>query len=104
VAKVGKLSSLGKVGDLCNQLGKLPCGVAHPLKIGNRFRQFVPPCILKENIDETNDRSDGGTQLLPQKSGNCVVEAAAAHGRSPARVRSASIFCRSRGSSTGFVS
>ena len=31
VAKVGKLSFLGKVGDLCNQLGKLPCGVAHPL-------------------------------------------------------------------------
>jgi hypothetical protein len=33
-----------------------------------------------------------------------MVEPAAAHGRSPARVRSDSIFRKSRGNSTGFVS
>jgi hypothetical protein len=33
-----------------------------------------------------------------------VLEPPAAHDRSPPRARSASIFCNSRGNSTGFVS
>ena len=67
-------------------------------------REIVPACVVEQNIDKADDRGDGGAEFLPQKGGDCVLEPVAAHDRSPVRARSASIFCNSRGNSTGFVS
>ena len=53
-------------------------------------------------VDKADDRGDRGAEFLPQKSGDGVFEPLA-HGL-PSERDSASIFCSSRGSSTGFVS
>ena len=90
--------------NLCDQLGKLLSRQSHPLEVGNESLQILPLCILDENVEEPEDGGNGGPEFLPQKGGGRTLETAAAHDRSPARARSASIFCNSRGNSTGLVS
>ena len=95
---------LRAVHELGDQRGKLLAGRPHSLEIGNDVRDFVPVCVLEKDVDKADDRSDGRAEFLPQKGGDRVLEPPAAHDRSPVRPSSASIFCNSRGSSTGFVS
>ena len=72
---------------------------------GTKSTESVPARILDEEVDEADDRRDRRAEFLPQKGGDWRVSSApAAHDRPPVRARSASIFCNSRGNSTGLVS
>ena len=78
--------------------------LAHAPEIRNEFRLILPAGVLEKNIEKPDNRGDGGSEFLPQEGGQRMLEPPATHDRSPARVRSASIFCISLGNSTGFVS
>ena len=94
----------GGLNGLRDQFRKLRSGGSHALEVGDEVCKFVAARVLDQNVEKADDRGDRGAEFLPQERRERMLESPAAHERSPSRVSSASIFCNSRGSSTGFVS